>query len=170
MTEVSPSTLFRDPLGPRSTAPELLAVDVPEAAYRTFCSGGMAFALPDSAVLEWQTLEGEEVGRTIRGPGARRLQLDDRVVPLRPLEDLLPEWLEAPCAPPVADHVEVLVLGDGDERVAVSVEQVEDLVDIDFQPREGAQDGPVLGAKVVADVGVVFILDVATLLRLGAAG
>ena len=169
MTEEVRSGMFSDPLlGPREAA-DLVTDDgvAPspndgEALFRAVRTGGLTFALPDASVVEWQTLEGDEVS-SVRG--ARSLQIGDDRVPLLALEQLLPDWLERPCAPPVSDRVEVLVIEQGGSRVAVSVELVDDPIELEFTAPADAREGAVLGAKVTSG-GVVFILDPAEILRI----
>ena len=168
MSEASGSPVMSDPQLAPLLVPSLLE-EAPEGLYRAVRAGGLLFALCDEAILEWRTLEGDEVGRVMRGDGAPRVHFGGDEVPLVALEDLLPDWLGAPCAPPVADRVEVLVIESQSKRVAVTVEEVGDPLELDFDAPRGRREGPVLGAKVQPDGGVVFVLDAAEIVETGSA-
>ena len=137
-----------------------------DALYRVFRAARMAFALPDGAVVEWQSLEVDAAG-CVLAESESPVGVDGRPVPLLEVESLLPKWMQKPQAGPVEERLEVLVVEVNDVRVALRVEQVDDPVELEFDPPAQGVEGAVLGAKLQEDGSVVFILDPAEVVRLG---
>ncbi len=164
----SDASIFRDSLlGPRSAGGELPLFVEADALYRVFRAARMVFALPDGAVVEWQSLEVDAFG-CVLAESASPVGVDGEPVPLLEMESLLPKWMQKPRTGPVEERLEVLVVQVKDVRVALRVEQVDDPVELEFEPPAGGGEGAVLGAKLQEDGVVVFILDPAEVVRQGA--
>jgi len=136
------------------------------ATFRTILvrAGGRPFAIPTGKVEQAVRIPREEV-RTVEN--RETVPLDNAAVPLVPLADVLE--LPRPEGQPEEDpiHVQTLVMGTGEERIAFGVDAVENeqVVLIKGLGRQLARVRNVAGATVLGSGQVVPILNVLDLLK-----
>jgi two-component system chemotaxis sensor kinase CheA len=126
-------------------------------------ASGRTYALPLSAVVESIRFDPRQVHK-INGRDAMRIR--DSIVPLQRLSELfrLPEG-------PVVDHQYVVVLGRGEKRTAIVVDNLKGQQEVVIKALDAAGSGfAVAGATIMGDGRVVLILDVAALFEGGRHG